>query len=68
MFLLGKGVISSGTKFGVNDQVTREEVAVMVAKAVSLDGSTPVDTKFKDVKKSNKNSGYIQAAVNCGNH
>ena len=38
----------------------------MIAKAVGLDGATPTDTKFADVKKSNKNSGYIQAAVNAG--
>ena len=50
----------------MNDIVTREEVAVMVAKAVGLKGSTPVDTKFPDVKNTNKNSGYIQAPVNAG--
>ena len=66
MYLLEKGVIESSSKYGVTDIVTREEVAVMVAKAVGLDGTTPTDTKFADVKKSNKNSGYIQAAVNAG--
>ena len=66
MYLLDKGVIKTASKYGVNEVVTREEVAVMVAKAVGLDGATPTDTKFSDVKKSNKNSGYIQAAVNAG--
>ena len=66
MFLQGNGVINPGTEFGVNDIVTREEVAVMVAKAVGLKGLTPVDTKFSDVKENNENSGYIQAAVNAG--
>lgn len=66
MYLLEKGVIDASSNYGVNDIVTREEVAVMVAKAVGLDGATPTDTKFSDVKKSNKNSGYIQAAVNAG--
>ena len=66
MYLLEKGVIEESSKYGVGDIVTREEVAVMVAKAIGLDGTTSTDTKFSDVKKSNKNSGYIQAAVNAG--
>ncbi|WP_186673910.1 S-layer homology domain-containing protein [Sporosarcina sp. BP05] len=65
MYLLDKGVISSGEKFGVNDKVTREEVAVMVAKAVGLDG-TKTKTKFKDVPESRYSSGYINSAVNAG--
>lgn len=51
MFLLDKGVISSGSKYGANDKVTREEVAVMVSKAVGLDG-TQTATKFPDVPAS----------------
>lgn len=66
MFLLEQGVISDNNKtYGVQDIVTREEVAVMVAKAVKLDG-TPRTTKFSDVPKSNPNSGYIQSAVEAG--
>ncbi|MGE7664807.1 S-layer homology domain-containing protein [Ureibacillus composti] len=65
MYLLDKGVIMSATKYGVSDIVTREEVAVMVAKAVGLDG-TPRGTKFSDVPKSNPNSGYIQSAYEKG--
>lgn len=65
-FLLDKGIISADKKiYGVKDIVTREEVAVMVAKAVGLDG-TQRATKFKDVPKSHKNSGYIQSAVEAG--
>lgn len=65
-YLLEKKVISADKKaYGVKDIVTREEVAIMVAKAVNLDG-TPRDTKFSDVKKSNPNSGYIQSAVESG--
>lgn len=65
-FLLDKGIISVDKKiYGVKDIVTREEVAVMVAKAVGLDG-TQRATKFKDVPKSHKNSGYIQSAVEAG--
>lgn len=65
-YLLNKGIISADKKtYGVKDIVTREEVAVMVAKAVGLDG-TQRATKFKDVPKSHKNSGYIQSAVEAG--
>ncbi len=66
MYLLEQGVISADSKtFGIQDIVTREEVAVMVAKAVKLDG-TPRATKFNDVSKTNPNSGYIQSAVEAG--
>lgn len=65
MFLLEKGVIEETTTFGVSSIVTREDVAVMIAKALQLDG-TPRDTKFSDVPSSNKNSGYIQSAAEAG--
>lgn len=65
MFLLDKGVISSGSKYGVNDKVTREEVAVMVSKAVGLD-ATQTATKFPDVPASHRSSGYINSAVKAG--
>ncbi|MEG0259559.1 MAG: S-layer homology domain-containing protein [Lysinibacillus sp.] len=64
-YLLDKGVISKSSKYGVSDIVTREEVAVMVSKAVGLDG-TQRATKFKDVPTSHKSSGYIQSAVEAG--
>lgn len=65
-YLLNKGIISADKKtYGVKEIVTREEVAVMVAKSVGLDG-TQRATKFKDVPKSHKNSGYIQSAVEAG--
>ena len=65
-FLLEQGVITASSKnYGVNDIVTREEVAVMVAKARKLNG-TQRDTKFSDVPKSSPNSGYIQSAVEAG--
>lgn len=65
-YLLDKGVVSTTKKtYGVKDIVTREEVAVMIAKAVKLDG-TPRTTKFNDVPLSNPNSGYIQSAVEAG--
>ena len=64
-YLLDKGVIEDGTRFGVKEIVTRAEVAVMIAKALDLDG-TQRNTIFNDVPKSNKNSGYIQSAVDYG--
>lgn len=64
-YLLDRGIIEDGEIFGVKEIVTREEVAVMIAKALDLN-STPRDTIFKDVPKSNKNSGYIQSAVEAG--
>lgn len=65
MYLLDNGVIDSSSKYGVNDKVTREEVAVMVSKAVGLDG-TPTATKFPDVPATLKSSGYINSAVQAG--
>lgn len=65
MFLVERGVIPKTPAYGVKNIVTREEVAVMVAKAVGLDG-TQRATKFKDVTKSHSNSGYIQSAVEAG--
>jgi len=64
-YLLDKGVIDKSSKYGITDIVTREEVAVMVAKSVGLDGTLRT-TKFSDVPKSNSNSGYIQSAVEAG--
>ncbi|MCG3087273.1 S-layer homology domain-containing protein [Sporosarcina cyprini] len=63
--MLEQGVIGPGSKYGVNDIVTREEVAVMVSKAVGLDG-TQRNTKFPDVPKSHNSSGYISSAVEVG--
>ena len=65
MYLLDKNVIEEANTFGLSKIVTREEVAVMIAKALQLD-STPRDTIFDDVSSSNKNSGYIQSAVEAG--
>lgn len=65
MYLLENDVIVESSIYGLNDIVTREEVAVMVSKAVGLDG-TPRSTIFSDVPKSNPNSGYIQSAAEKG--
>lgn len=65
MFLLDRGVIDDANTYGVSEIITREEVAVMVAKALGLD-STPRATDFKDIPTHHKNSGYIQSAVEAG--
>lgn len=64
-YLLNMGVIEPAESFGVTNIATREEVAVMIAKAVGLDG-TQRKTKFKDVPANHPNSGYIQSAVEAG--
>lgn len=64
-FLVEKGVIENAASCVVANIVTREQVAVMISKALKLDG-TQRDTKFTDVPKSNINSGYIQSAVEAG--
>lgn len=64
-FLVTKGVVDKSTRYGLNDLVTREDVAVMVARAIGLSG-TQTTTKFSDVPTSHRSSGYIQAAVEAG--
>lgn len=65
MFLQSKGVINTSSRYGINEVVTREEVAVMVSKAIGLNGKQ-TSTKFKDVPSSLSSSGYINSAVNAG--
>ena len=65
MYLLDNHVIEPSARFGLNDKVTREEVAIMVAKATGLDGKK-TKTKFKDVPASRYSSGYINSAVKAG--
>ncbi|AXH99555.1 S-layer homology domain-containing protein [Sporosarcina sp. PTS2304] len=62
MYLLENKIIEPNKRFGLNDKVTREEVAIMVAKATGLDG-TKKKTKFKDVPATRYSSGYIYSAV-----
>ncbi|MFJ7982086.1 S-layer homology domain-containing protein [Lysinibacillus xylanilyticus] len=65
MYLLEKGIVEPSKTYGVNDIVTREEVAVMIAKAIGLSG-TQRPTKFSDVPEHSPYSGYIQSAVEQG--
>lgn len=65
MYLVDRGVISQTGAFGVDQKVTREEVAVMVSKAVGLSGGK-TKTPFKDVPSTSASSGYIKSAVDAG--
>ena len=65
MYLLDQGVISSSNRFGIEDYVTREQVAIMVSKSIGLSGGNS-STTFKDVPVSSAASGYINSAVKKG--
>jgi N-acetylmuramoyl-L-alanine amidase len=63
-YLLGKGIImgyEDGT-FKPTRNVTRAEAAIMLGKALDLNG-TERETSFKDVAAGSKASGYIQSLV-----
>lgn len=67
LYLSGKGVISGfadGT-FKPNLTVTRAQAAMMLGRALNLNGE-PRNTKFKDVPAKVTGSGYIAAAVEKG--
>lgn len=66
-YLVQKGIITGfadGT-FKPNQVVTRGQAAIMIGRALGLDG-TRQNTVFSDVKKNNGASGYIQSAVEEG--
>ncbi|MFC4354190.1 S-layer homology domain-containing protein [Chryseomicrobium palamuruense] len=63
--LVEKGVAQKTSSYNLTKTMTREDVAVMVAKALNLDG-TQTTTKFKDIPASHRASGYIDAAVKAG--
>lgn len=62
MFLLEKGIVTPRETFGTAELVTREEAAVLLARAVKLKGD-PRQTIFSDVSSDRNSSGYIQSAV-----
>jgi len=66
-YLTEKEIISGfadGT-FKPNQPVTRAQAAIMIGKAINLNGAQQ-KTIFSDVGASNGASGYIQSAVNAG--
>ena len=66
-YLIDKSIISGYTDgtFKPDRVVTRGEAAIMIGKALKLDG-TQRNTKFKDVGRDSKASGYIASAVEKG--
>ena len=66
LYLSGEGVISGfkDGSFKPSDYVTRAQAAIMIGRALNLDG-TQRSTKFKDVP-STVASGYIASAVEKG--
>lgn len=45
MYLLDQEVISQSNRFGIEDYVTREEVAVMISKSINF--QVPVQKRFR---------------------
>lgn len=66
-YLVNKGIASgiSSSKFAPDRNVTRGEAAIVLGRAIGVDG-TKRTTDFSDVKSGNTASGYIQALVNKG--
>ena len=66
-FLLDKEIIAGyeDKTFKPQRNVTRAEAAIMLGRALTLDG-TQRNTKFSDVGASAKASGYIESAVKKG--
>ncbi len=66
-YLSEKDVITgfSDGSFKPNQSVTRAQAAIMLGRALNLNG-TPKNTKFKDVSAKVTGSGYIAAAVEKG--
>ncbi|SFK17882.1 N-acetylmuramoyl-L-alanine amidase [Halobacillus dabanensis] len=66
-FLTGKSIIQGypDGHFHGSDEVTREQAATMVGRALDLEGEQR-DTKFPDVDENSFASGYIQSAVEAG--
>lgn len=66
-YLIDRGVIEGypDGSFHGKDQVTREQAATMVGRALKLDGKER-RTKFPDVSPSSFASGYIQSAAEAG--
>ncbi|WP_025785855.1 S-layer homology domain-containing protein [Sporosarcina sp. D27] len=66
-FLVNQEIISGypDGSFQPKRNVTRGEAAIMIGRALDLDG-TVRDTKFKDVSKNNRASGYIASAAAKG--
>jgi len=67
VYLYEQGIITgySDTIFKPNAPVSRAEVAIMLGRAIGVEGEQK-DTSFIDVSKSMKSSGYISALKHAG--
>ncbi|WP_338452912.1 S-layer homology domain-containing protein [Niallia oryzisoli] len=66
-YLSSKGIISGfpDGSFRANNTVTRAQAAIMIGRALGLDGKAR-DTQFTDVKSNVTGSGYIASAAERG--
>lgn len=67
-FLVELGIIAGyedGT-FRPNQEVTRAQAAIMLARELGFENEPPTQTDFSDVSPSSVASGYIQVAVEFG--
>ena len=66
-YLVNKGIITGfpDKTFRSDQAVTREQAAIMIGRALNLDGSKRT-TKFKDVSVDSEASGYIASSVEKG--
>ncbi|USB32669.1 S-layer homology domain-containing protein [Paenibacillus sp. YPG26] len=67
--LANAGIVNGvgGEKFNPLGLITRQEFAIILAKALKLDvAEAPAKATFKDVPATNKEFAYIEAAVRAG--
>ena len=66
-FLVDRGIVQgvSPTKFAPQRNVTRAEAAIIIGRALEVDGS-PRATRFKDIENNSFASGYIEELVEKG--
>lgn len=67
--LANAGIVNGvgGEKFNPYGLITRQEFAIILAKALKLNvNEAPVKATFKDVPSTNKEFAYIEAAVRAG--
>ena len=65
-YLADRSIEPNDTDFSVQEPITRGEYATMLVKALGYKDVAPVNTKFRDMKNNNADSGYIQIAVEKG--
>lgn len=64
-FLVDRGILDKATNLGATKPATRQDVVVMLAKALNLENTT-TSTTFKDIAVNHRYSGYINNAAKAG--